>query len=167
MSVRRGGAAVAQRQETLTREQERFIEALGLLYERQGVPRIGGRMMGLFLISDAPLSPEQIADLLKVSRASVSTNLRIFTTTGICDDVSVPGDRRRYYVMREDAFVHHLEANLGSVRKLGDLCRDALDTVPSGRGPARRRLQESVAYCQFMEKEIAAIAARWRSRRSR
>jgi DNA-binding transcriptional regulator GbsR (MarR family) len=167
MSARRAGVAVAERQETLTPQQARFVEAMGLLYERQGVPRIGGRMMGLFLISDEPLSPERIAELLKVSRASVSTNMRIFTNTGICDDVSVPGDRRHYYVMREDAFARHLESNMGNLRKLIELCRGALGAAPPGRSAARRRLQEAVAYCEFIEKEIAATLARWRSRRSR
>jgi DNA-binding Lrp family transcriptional regulator len=124
-------------------------------------------MMGLFLISDAPLSPERIAERLKVSRASVSTNLRIFTTTGICDDVSVAGDRRRYYVMREDAFARHMEANMGILRKLTELCRGAVGVISPGRGPARRRLQEALAYCEFIEKEIAATLARWRSRRFR
>ena len=124
-------------------------------------------MMGLFLISDEPLSPERIAELLKVSRASVSTNLRVFTTLGICDHVSVPGDRRRYYVMREDAFARQLETNMDNLRKLTELCRGALGAVHPGRGAARRRLQEAVAYCEFIEKEIAATLARWRSRRSR
>ena len=167
MRLRRAEGAAAERGDALTPEKERFIEALGVLYERQGVPRIGGRMLGLFLISDEPRSPERIAELLKVSRASVSTNLRVFTTLGICDHVSVPGDRRRYYVLREDGFARHLESNMDNLRKLTELCRGALGTVPSGRSPARRRLQAAVAYCEFIEKEIAATLARWHSRRSR
>jgi DNA-binding transcriptional regulator GbsR (MarR family) len=167
MGARKIRAEAAEQQTDLTPQQERFVESLGLLYERQGVPRIGGRMLGLFLISESPLSAERIADILKVSRASVSTNMRIFSSTGICDNVPVAGDRRHYYVMRDDAFVRHMESGIANVRKLADLCREGLSTVQSGRSAVRRRLQEAFAYCDFIETEIAATARRWHSGRAR
>jgi predicted transcriptional regulator len=151
----------------LTPKQQRFVEAMGLLYERQGVARIGGRMLGLFLIADGPLPAERIAELLKVSRASISTNIRIFIHTGICEQVSVPGRRQHYYGMREDAFARHLESSIGTLRTLADFLRDGLGAVTPGHTVARSRLQNARAYCEFMEKEIVAIIDRWRSRRSR
>jgi predicted transcriptional regulator len=159
--------APPERSESLTSKQQRFIDAMGLLYERQGVARIGGRMLGLFLITDEPLSSERIAGLLRVSRASVSTNIRIFLHTGICEHVSVPGRREHYYAMREDAFARHLESTIGTLRTLADLLRQGLDAITPGHATARSRLQEARAYCQFIEKEIAATIARWRTRRSR
>jgi biotin operon repressor len=168
MRARRARAeSVPEQPDSLTAKQQRFVEAMGLLYERQGVARIGGRMLGLLLITDGPLAAERIAELLKVSRASVSTNIRIFTHTGICEHVSVPARREHYYAMREDAFARHLETSIGTIRTLANILREGLDAVTPGYAAARSRMQEARAYCEFIEKEIAATIARWRSRRSR
>ncbi len=41
----------------LTPEDHRFIEALGLHFEKQaGFPRIGGRMLGLLMLAPKPLA---------------------------------------------------------------------------------------------------------------
>ncbi len=66
----------------LTPELSRFIEGMGMYFENQGIPRIGGRMLGLLMIAHRPLSAEDLARILKVSRASLSTNFR-----------SLPGQR--------------------------------------------------------------------------
>ncbi len=40
----------------LTPPLHRFIEGMGLYFENQGIPRIGGRMLGLLMIAHWPLS---------------------------------------------------------------------------------------------------------------
>lgn len=75
---------------------ERFIEQLGTLAEGEGLPRTAGRMMGLLIMSGAPLGIDQLALSLKVSRASVSTNSRLLQSLGIAQLVREPGNRRDY-----------------------------------------------------------------------
>lgn len=69
-----------------------FIEKLGVYYEDYGIPRIGGRILGLMLVSGQPLTAEQIATHLKVSRGSVSTNVRLLASGGV--DRANIGSRR-------------------------------------------------------------------------
>ncbi|MFN7035193.1 MAG: GbsR/MarR family transcriptional regulator, partial [Bellilinea sp.] len=75
-----------------------FIENMGLHFEEYGIPRIGGKILGLLLIASRPVSPEEMAELLQVSRSSISTNLRTLMMAGLADRVSVPGERSDYYV---------------------------------------------------------------------
>jgi DNA-binding transcriptional regulator GbsR (MarR family) len=74
-----------------------FIENIARYYEGYGIPRIGGRMFALLLVSPHPLSAEHIAELLKASRSSVSTNVRALMTNGWVERVTVLGERTDYF----------------------------------------------------------------------
>ena len=85
----------------LSLELTRFIENMGLYFENSGIPRIGGRILGLLMIAHDPLSAEDIAKILKVSRASLSTNLRLLTSSGLVEKTSILHDRNTYYVFSD------------------------------------------------------------------
>lgn len=148
--------------QTLSPPEARFVEQLGLWFERQNVPRIGGRLLGLMMIAEGPISLDRMAKLLRVSRASVSTNLRLLTASGICKHFGVPGDRRHYYVFAEDAWVKHLESGARSIEALVQICRGGLTAVPGHHATARARVQESLAFLEFEQNEIANALVRWR-----
>ena len=89
-----------------------FIENMGLHYEAYNVPRIGGRILGLLMVNSNPLASEEMSEVLQVSRSSISTNLRTLQMAGLVEQVSVPGDRRDYFVFSEDAWLRILEMRL-------------------------------------------------------
>jgi DNA-binding Lrp family transcriptional regulator len=148
----------------LSAEEERFIESMGLFYERQGVPRIGGRILGLLLLAEKPLALGEIAGLLRVSPASVSTNVRQLQASGIVDPASIPGDRRHYYVFNSAGWDHRLEVAMSAMDALGRLCQDALAMPGLRQNP---KLREAVEFCAFYREELAGAAERWRARFAR
>jgi DNA-binding MarR family transcriptional regulator len=81
---------------------EEFVERVGRFFEGDGAARTSGRMLGLLLLSTREMSMDEIADRLKVSRASVSTNARQLETYGIVQRVSHMGDRRDFYRVAAD-----------------------------------------------------------------
>jgi len=81
---------------------EEFVERVGRFYERDGAARTGGRMLGLLLLAPREMSIDEIADRLKVSRASVSTNARQLETYRVVERVSHMGDRRDFYRIAPD-----------------------------------------------------------------
>ena len=160
-------AGLASERQTLSDPEQRFVEQLGLWFERQNVPRIGGRVLGVLMLAEGPISLERMAELLKVSRASISTNMRMLTTTGIVKHFGVPGDRRHYYVFSEDAWERHLEASMKGLDAIVQICRSGLAAVPSHHPTARARVQNSLAFLEFEQTEIADSLARWRSQTNR
>ena len=64
----------------------KFVESLGLLAERYGMPRIAGRMIGLLLTDGGEHTLDDFAERLRVSKASASTNARLLD---LCDQVEV------------------------------------------------------------------------------
>ncbi|AEI65870.1 GbsR/MarR family transcriptional regulator [Corallococcus macrosporus] len=143
--------------------EHRFIESMGLYFERQGGTRIGGRIYALLMLAGEPLSNKRIAELLKVSAASVSTNLRACAELDLVEPASVPGDRQHYYVIHSQGWEGKLRVVEDSLSAFARICADAL-TVPQLAG--NRHLREASAFCDFYRNELSGIAERWRAARA-
>jgi len=149
----------------ITPAEQRFIEELGLHFEAFGVPRIGGRMFALLLVAPRPLALEELADLLLVSRASISTNSRLFLQVGVLEPRSIPGDRRRFYAFSANAWEHRLHGVRANASELGRLIGGAQAAVAETNAPARERLAVAGAFAVFLEGEAAQMMTKWRALR--
>lgn len=92
---------------------------MGLLVEADGLPRIGGRLFGLLILSDQPRSLDDLADALGVSKASISTDARRLLERGVVDRVTRPGDRRDYYRLAPDFYRRTLQHRLAKWARFG------------------------------------------------
>ncbi len=148
----------------LSPEDYQFIEALGLHFEDRGIPRIGGRIIGLLTLADKPLSLGRIAELLKVSPASVSTNIRQFHTKDLVQEISFPGDRRHYYVFSEAAWDHQFQAILETLATAAKIFRGGLSRLGPEDHPRRQRMSEAAEFFDFFQGVVASGLERWRTR---
>jgi DNA-binding transcriptional regulator GbsR (MarR family) len=111
---------------------EEFIERVGRFFEGDAAPRTSGRLLGLLLLEPAELSIDDIAERLRVSRASVSTNARHLETLGIVERVSRLGDRRDFYHIAPDVehtLLRHRMNRLAAV----ELLLEAGTATPAAR----------------------------------
>jgi predicted transcriptional regulator len=162
---RANGGATMDATTPLTPEQRQFIERVGLYFERYHLPRIGGRLLGLLLLSERPLGLGEMADILGVSRASVSTNIRTTADFGLTERISLPGDRRDYYRVGPDAWTQGLEARIEVTRQLRRIAEQGLAaTAPVGATTGH--LHELLDFCDFAIAEQIALVERWRARRA-
>lgn len=118
-----------------------IIERMGLFFEKDGLPRIAGRVLGYLLLSPERSSLDHLADALQVSKSSVSTDARMLERIGVVERVTIPGDRRDYYQIAAD--VPHRMAALWRERLIDtrDLLEDALETPEAETEEVRRRLR--------------------------
>ena len=140
-----------------------FVERAGCLCERDGLPRIAGRILGLLLVSPEPLALDTIAERLAVSRASVSTDARRLVEQGILERVGRPGDRKDYYQMAADSHVRSIEQRLATVRQFLGLLDDAR-RLPVGDAGVRERLDETAGLYRDVLAATGAALERWRER---
>ena len=143
---------------------DRFITRLGRYFAEFGLPPIAGRLLGLLLIRERPLSLDAIAAALQVSRASVSTNARMLTRTRLIERVSLPGDRRDYYAFTAGGWEALIETDVQGAATLRAFADDALDSLGHSAHPARPPLQAAVEFLDFYAAELQATLARWRAR---
>lgn len=78
-------------------EVRRFIEAGGNTTHSFGLGRLIGRMFALIFLHPRPLSLEQIADRLQISKASASTTVRQLEKWHAVTSVAIARDRRDFY----------------------------------------------------------------------
>ena len=144
-------------------ELSQFIENMGLHYEAYGVPRIGGRLLGLLMISHRPLAAEEMAETIQVSRSSVSTNLRTLQMAGLIDKVSLPGERYDYFVVSDTAWQSILEMRLEGITGLKELAETGLEGLEEEH-PAHRRLVEMKDWADMVEESYRKMIDSWQSR---
>jgi DNA-binding transcriptional regulator GbsR (MarR family) len=147
-----------------TNKLSQFIENMGLHFEEYGVPRIGGRILGLLLAASRPVSSEKIAEMLEASRSSVSTNLRTLLMTGLADRVSLHGERSDYYVFSDEAWEAILKIRLDRIESLREMAEDGLQAVAEAH-PARERLEEIADWADRVEKAYEGVLKEWQSRK--
>ena len=150
------------------REAMHFIEDVGLLMERDGIPRMAGRIVGWLLICDPPQqSTNDLTQTLHASKASISTMTRLLIEMGLVEQVGVPGQRRDHFRIKPGAWDELMrewleELTLG--RKLLDRGLELLEGKPT---ELKQRLREAREVYAFFEEEYPALLERWERERKK
>jgi predicted transcriptional regulator len=133
----------------LSPELARFVESMGMYFGSYGIPRIGGRILGLLLVAHEPLSAESISSVLKASRASISTNFRILLASGLAEKVTFPGDRTTYFAFPETAWEKVMTVEIQGVSAMKKLAEQGLKALPPGDS-ARTRMEGLINWADFL-----------------
>lgn len=143
-------------------ETRQFIERMGLAIERMGLARTFGRLFGLLMVADEPLSLDDMVERLGVSKASVSTNARACEELGLARRVGVRGDRKDYYEIAPRAFEQVTAKRVVAIHAMAGLAAEGLQAVGDDPSPARDRLTEMLDFYLFMGEQIEELLERWR-----
>lgn len=139
---------------------DNFIELMGLLAQEDQTPRIAGRIMGLMVVEAGPHGLQEMAERLKVSKASISTNVRMLADRGMLRRVGHAGDRQDYYELLPHPYTTMLDVAAQRMRRRADAIAEAAAKVPAERADARTRIDELADFYA----QSAAFLASWRSK---
>lgn len=150
----------------MTAAQRELIEEFGLLHEKMGSTRMGGRVSAWLLLCEPPVqSLTEIADGLGVSKAAVSGAARLLLQGRVVERVGEPGQRGDFYrALPVDAGGI---VPLDQVRTLSQLLSRACASV-ADRDQAQSNyalMHELLELTTFIETELPEMLARWRARR--
>ncbi|MCI0397783.1 MAG: hypothetical protein L0332_10870 [Chloroflexi bacterium] len=82
--------------------QDSTVAGLGRLAGFFGFSELMGRLYGMLLLSPGPLSLDDLAEGLEISKGSVSMNMRSLERWGMAKEVWVRGERKKYYMAESD-----------------------------------------------------------------
>lgn len=103
-----------------------------------GLPPITGRVLGWLMICDPPeQSAADIADAIRASRASLTTNMRYLTAIDLVRKVRHPGDRTAYYRIEDDAWHTVIRRKIESLSAFGDIADEGA-AIAGGDARAER-----------------------------
>ena len=147
-----------------SREHEWFVAEMGLTFEADGFTRIGGRLFGHLLLADRPLSLDEIAATLRVSKASVSTDARRLFEKGVVVRSGKPGDRRDYWQIAPDFFASLMEYRVERWRRLNMVVGELKRRSPAPSPAVRARLRYMEEVYDYISSRVDDALGSWRSR---
>jgi DNA-binding transcriptional regulator GbsR (MarR family) len=81
---------------------EGLMEAMGRITSFWGFSKIMGQLYGLLYLSPKPLTLDEMAESLSISKGNVSINIRALERWNMVKTVWVKGDRKDYYEAETD-----------------------------------------------------------------
>ena len=153
--------------DTLNPDIRNFVERLGLAMERMGATRTFGRQFALLMVADEPLSLDQQAELLHVSKASISTNGRMLERSGLVQRVPVLGDRRNYYEILPGSFDRVFSAKVAGIDEIVKLTDVGLTAIDEKNHVARSRLEEMRALYTYLNDAMDVALVQWRKKQNK
>ena len=81
---------------------DKFIQAWGTLGSSWGINRTMAQVHALLLVSNEPLSAEEIMNELKISRGNANMNIRALIDWGLAFKELKPGERKEFFVGEKD-----------------------------------------------------------------
>jgi DNA-binding MarR family transcriptional regulator len=145
-------------------ERDWFIEQVGLACEADGFTHIAGRLFGLLLLSAGPCSLDEMAEILGVSKASVSTEARRLLERAIVLRLSVEGDRRDYYEIAPDFFRALMQVRVNRWSRMHELATAARARMPDLPPIVLDRLGYVDIVHEFVLDRVKSALAEWDER---
>ena len=137
------------------------VEHLGGALADAGIARLPARVYAALLTTeDGRLTASQLASLLGVSPAGVSGAVRYLTQVRMIRRERERGSRRDVFVVMDDAW-HDMLMQTDQI--YAPILRALVDArVAVGEGTrAGERMQLSVEFLEFIQREMDGIASRW------
>ncbi|GLQ25553.1 GbsR/MarR family transcriptional regulator [Sulfitobacter pacificus] len=131
-----------------------FIEKTGLISQAEGLPRIAGRIFGMLMFDGEMVSFTEIATRLQVSRASISTSIRILEERGLVKRMAKPGERQDFFQLAENPYA----TMLTGIQKRTQATRDEIAQTIKNLPPAADAVNRLAAYADFYASLDAAVA---------
>ena len=127
---------------------ESTVSGMGRLARFFGFGEVMGRLYGILLLSPEPLSLDDLASGLEISKGSVSMNMRDLERWGMAKEVWMRGERKKYYKAESDMW--QMIRNVLNSRE-----RREVDLALNVLGDSVEKLQRAEAELSPEEKELA------------
>lgn len=134
--------------ESLVAVNKSTVSGMGRLARFFGFGEVMGRLYGTLLLNPEPLSLDDLADGLEISKGSVSMNMRALERWGMAKEVWMRGERKKYY--KAESEMWQVIRNV-----LGSRERREVDLALHVLGDSVGKLQKAEGELTPEEKELA------------
>jgi predicted transcriptional regulator len=144
----------------------RFVERFALILADAGWPRMPARVFAYVLAEDADrYTATELAAGLGVSPAAISGAVRYLTQAGMLGKERTPGHRSdTYRIYDDDVWLAITNQRTPMLKRWKEGLSAGVDAIGPDR-PGGRRLRETIAFLDFMERELPTLLGRWHEER--
>ncbi|GAB7032527.1 MarR family transcriptional regulator [Streptomyces sp. NPDC021749] len=157
----RGAADDPRAREAISQFVERFAAQL----VDAGMARMPARVFACLLASDSGvLTSAELGERLQISPAAVSGAVRYLSQVDMISREREPGSRRDRYRVHSDQWYEALTRRENVLARWEGTLREGVESL-GPTSPAGRRLNETLVFFEFLQKELPALLDRWRDHR--
>ena len=131
-----------------------LIHVIGEKAEKFGFSRIAGQLEGLLLFTNQPMSLDEMAERLEVSKGSVSTNIRLLERWKVVRKVYHKGARKNFYEIRGN--IWEIETEIMSA-----IVKDEIERVKSLMSNCETDLNAIQGTTEEESEEVAFLQQRF------
>ena len=145
----------------------RFVERFAAQLVEAGLARMPARVFAALLASDSgALTSAELGGQLQVSPAAVSGAVRYLAQVHMLSREREPGSRRERYRVHSDQWYQAITNREAIIKRWEDALREGVAGL-GAETPAGHRLAETLAFFEFIEKDVAEMMERWKSHRAK
>lgn len=134
-----------------------FIEKTGLTAQADGLPRIAGRVFGMLIYDGDVVSFGDLAYKLQVSRASISTSIRILEERGLVKRMTKPGERGDFFQLAPNPYATMLEGIQKRNRVIQEEIAETIQNLPEGADAVGRLTAHADFYASLEAALVKAL----------
>ncbi len=144
----------------------RFIERFAAVLTDAGFVRMPARVFVALLATDSGrLTAAELAELLQVSPAAVSGAVRYLIQLNLASRERDPGARRDHFRVHDDVWYEASVHRDQMLTRWESCLNEGIEALGAGT-PAGERLAESLAFFNFVRRELPALLARWQAHKA-
>lgn len=141
---------------------EKYIEDVGIFYEKYGLPKMAGRILGYLISSESDNNSfEELIDALKASKGSISGNINLLLTQKMIEKHMLTGDRKSYYKIAINSLQDIMEAKAKSVSEFRYIFEKGMNINSNKLSENYKALTGVLKYYEFLEEEIPLLKTKW------
>ncbi|MET0133676.1 MAG: MarR family transcriptional regulator [Kibdelosporangium sp.] len=145
---------------------QRFIERFAGQLVHMGLQRMPSRIFVALLSSDAGrLTAAELAEQLQVSPAAVSGGVRMLSQVDMVTREREPGTRRDTYVVNDDLWYDVITRRDAHLLRYAAVLNEGVEVLGENT-PAGRRMAETLAFFEFIHREMPLMLDRWHEYRT-
>ncbi|MEX3316076.1 GbsR/MarR family transcriptional regulator [Sulfitobacter sp. PS-8MA] len=141
-------------EQQLAQLRDEFIARMGVVAANDGMPRMSGQVFAMLVFEGEEVAFGDLAKNLSVSRATISTSIRLLEERGLIRRINKAGDRQDYFQLADDAYGAMTRFALGGTRRTKSEIDATISKLPDEAEDVRGRLE---AFSGFYEAISAAL----------
>lgn len=143
------------------------IEETGVFFEKFGMTRMAGRIFGYLSVTDKKhVSFEELSQVLKASKSSISTNVKMLTQVGFIKPITLTGERKTYYHLTPDMdWGIFLGIRIQAMNEFRKLLEKAYGLRVNKNDNTSEWLSESIDFYAWLSERFNALMKEWRDKK--
>ncbi len=138
-----------------------WVEQVSMLLERDGLPRMAGRIFAWLLVCEPPeQTMEDLGAAVQGSKASMSTMTRLLVQSGLVEKVRTLGARRDQFRVQPGQWQKLWRARIELIQQATALAERGLDLLAGRPAGSRIRLEELHRQYRFFGKHFPELLDR-------